>query len=51
MRNLPRVHALRVDQLNTYDVMCADDVVFTEEALSAFIESRRAATTEQEDAK
>ena len=40
VRNLPKVHVLNVDQLNTYDVMCADDVVFTEEALRSFIEAR-----------
>jgi large subunit ribosomal protein L4 len=32
-RNLPRVHVLTVDQLNTYDVLCSDVVVFDEEAL------------------
>jgi len=37
VRNLSEVHALVVDQLNTYDVLCADDVVFTRGALDAFI--------------
>ena len=37
VRNLPEVHALVPDQLNTYDVLCADDVVFTRGALEAFI--------------
>jgi large subunit ribosomal protein L4 len=37
VRNLPGVHALVADQLNTYDVLCADDVVFTRGALEAFI--------------
>jgi large subunit ribosomal protein L4 len=32
-RNLPQVHILTVDQLNTYDVLCSDVVVFCEEAL------------------
>jgi large subunit ribosomal protein L4 len=32
-RNLPRVHLLVVDQLNTYDVLNADVVVFDEAAL------------------
>lgn len=36
VRNLPDVHVLWADQLNTYDVLCADDVVFTEAALHAF---------------
>ncbi|GAA1154122.1 50S ribosomal protein L4 [Ornithinicoccus hortensis] len=40
LRNLSDVHVLFVDQLNTYDVLCADDVVFTQSALSAFIEGR-----------
>ena len=29
VRNLDNLHVLAVDQLNTYDVLCADDVVFT----------------------
>ena len=37
VRNLSEVHALVVDQLNTYDVLCADDVVFTRGALDAFV--------------
>ena len=32
-----RVHAAGPDQLNTYDVLCADDVVFTSGALAAFL--------------
>jgi NAD(P)-dependent dehydrogenase (short-subunit alcohol dehydrogenase family) len=32
-RNLPDVHLLAVDQLNTYDVLCSDVVVFQQEAL------------------
>jgi large subunit ribosomal protein L4 len=32
-RNLPAVHVLTVDQLNTYDVLCSDVVVFQQEAL------------------
>ncbi|CCH76710.1 ribosomal protein L4 [Nostocoides japonicum T1-X7] len=37
VRNLADVHVLAVDQLNTYDVLCADDVVFTQGALDAFV--------------
>ncbi len=37
VRNLPNVHVLAVDQLNTYDVLCSDDVVFTQAALETFI--------------
>lgn len=39
VRNLPGVHILAPDQLNTYDVLNADDVVFSVEALNAWIES------------
>jgi len=38
VRNLPGVHILSADQLNTYDVLNADDVVFSVEALNAWIE-------------
>jgi large subunit ribosomal protein L4 len=34
-RNLPGVHVLAPDQLNTYDVLRSDDVVFSVEALNA----------------
>lgn len=37
VRNLPGVHILAPDQLNTYDVLRADDVVFSVEALNAYI--------------
>ena len=37
LRNLENVHVLVPDQLNTYDVLCADDVVFTQGALSTFL--------------
>jgi large subunit ribosomal protein L4 len=37
VRNLPSVHVLTPDQLNTYDVLSNDDVVFTAEALQAFL--------------
>jgi large subunit ribosomal protein L4 len=37
LRNLDRVHVLTVDQLNTYDVLVADDVVFTTGSLEAFL--------------
>jgi large subunit ribosomal protein L4 len=38
-RNLPGVHIISPDQLNTYDVLHADDVVFSVEALNSFIAS------------
>src|ERR1700749_4550909 len=37
VRNLPGVHILTADHLNTYDVLRADDVVFSVEALNAYI--------------
>ncbi len=37
LRNAERVHVLVSDQLNTYDVLCADDVVFTSGALDEFL--------------
>ncbi|MEJ5867748.1 50S ribosomal protein L4 [Pseudokineococcus sp. 5B2Z-1] len=48
LRNAPEVHLLRADQLNTYDVLCSDDVVFTTAALRAFLGGREAATAESE---
>ena len=54
VRNLEDVHVLAVDQLNTYDVLCADDVVFTQPALTSFIEGRSpasAATEVEEETK
>jgi len=49
------VHVLVPDQLNTYDVLCADDVVFTEGALSTFLagptKGRPAKTEVDEPAK
>jgi large subunit ribosomal protein L4 len=38
LRNVPAVHLLAADQLNTYDVLASDYVVFTQAALSAFVE-------------
>ena len=37
VRNLADVHVLFADQLNTYDVLCSDDIVFTQAALEAFL--------------
>jgi large subunit ribosomal protein L4 len=37
LRNLPTVHLIAPDQLNTYDVLVNDAVVFTREALDAFL--------------
>ncbi len=37
LRNVASVHLLVPDQLNTYDVLVSDDVVFTEAALTTFL--------------
>jgi large subunit ribosomal protein L4 len=37
LRNLVNVHVLEPGQLNTYDVLISDDVVFTQGALEAFL--------------
>jgi large subunit ribosomal protein L4 len=54
LRNVENVHILVEDQLNTYDVLVANDVVFTENALESFVARATGATaaaTEKEDAK
>jgi large subunit ribosomal protein L4 len=40
VRNLPSVHVLNPDQLSTYDVLVNDEVVFTADALQAFLTGR-----------
>ena len=37
LRNAPGVHIVAVDQLNTYDVLASDDVVFTQGSYDAFV--------------
>src|SRR6478672_10186098 len=37
LRNVDTVHLLAVDQLNTYDVLLSDDVVFTKAAYDTFV--------------
>lgn len=46
VRNLADVHVLSFDQLNAYDVLVSDDIVFTKAALEAFISSKTGATEE-----
>ena len=50
VRNLEDVHVLYSDQLNTYDVLVSDDVVFTKAAYEAFVADKAVAKNE-EDAK
>jgi large subunit ribosomal protein L4 len=42
LRNERSVHLIAVDQLNTYDVLLADDLVFTRAAYDAFVAGRPA---------
>ncbi|MFE0375422.1 50S ribosomal protein L4 [Streptomyces inhibens] len=49
-RNLPQVHILEPGQLNTYDVLVSDDVVFTKAAFESFVSGPKAAETEGSDA-
>jgi len=37
LRNIQSVHVLPVDQLNAYDILLSDDLVFTKAALEAYI--------------
>ena len=37
VRNAPHVHVIAPDQLNTYDVLVSDDVVFTKAAYDTFV--------------
>ena len=51
VRNVLGVHLLVVDQLNTYDVLCSDDVVFTTAALDTFLGAKPAVSTTKEAAQ
>jgi large subunit ribosomal protein L4 len=48
LRNAPEVHIVAVDQLNTYDVLNSDDVVFTKGAYDAFVGGVSAAPAKAE---
>ncbi len=54
LRNVPRFHLVAPDQLNTYDVLVSDDVVFTKDSLDDFLstptrgKSSKAVATESE---
>ena len=51
LRNVASVHTLTEDQLNTYDVLASDHVVFTEQALTAFVARASGARSAKEAAK
>jgi large subunit ribosomal protein L4 len=40
VRNIPTVHVLPPDQLNAYDVLVSDDIIFTKPAFEAFVASK-----------
>ena len=46
VRNLAYGHVLYFDQLNAYDVLVSDDIVFTKAAYDAFIASKAGSTEE-----
>jgi len=45
LRNVASVHLLAVDQLNTYDVLLSDDVIFTQGAYEAFVNGTAASSS------
>jgi large subunit ribosomal protein L4 len=49
IRNLKHVNLLAVDQLNAYDVLLSDDIVFTRGAFEAFVAAKQAAEQAVED--
>jgi large subunit ribosomal protein L4 len=44
LRNAPEVHLIDAGQLNTYDVLVADEVIFTAEALDEFLSKGKEAS-------
>jgi large subunit ribosomal protein L4 len=48
-RNLPAVHLITFDQLNTYDVLVSDVVVFTRDSLDAFLGRSTAVGRDEEE--
>ncbi|WP_167761712.1 50S ribosomal protein L4 [Blastococcus sp. CT_GayMR19] len=49
LRNAPQVHLIEAGQLNTYDVLVADEVVFTEAALAEYVEAKSKGGTVKPD--
>jgi large subunit ribosomal protein L4 len=48
LRNLPEVHLLHADQLNTYDVLVSDDVIFSKAGFDAFVAGPKKASADTE---
>ena len=44
VQNLPEIHVLFSDQLNAYDVVTSDDIVFTKAAFESFVASKSVST-------
>ena len=51
LRNAHQVHIVAVDQLNTYDVLASDDVVFTQAAYDVFVGGAQGEKSEPKAAK
>jgi large subunit ribosomal protein L4 len=49
VRNIPTVHTLTYDQLNAYDVLVSDDIVFTKAAFDGFVSSKSVAASSAQD--
>lgn len=47
VRNIPTVHVIFADQLNTYDVVTAQDIVFTKEGFQAFVDAKTEPATKE----
>ncbi|CAN5384198.1 50S ribosomal protein L4 [soil metagenome] len=50
VRNLKQVHVLFADQLNAYDVVNSDDIVFTKAAFDSFVGAKAPKTKEEASA-
>jgi large subunit ribosomal protein L4 len=48
VRNIPTVHILPADQLNAYDVLVSDDIIFTKASFDAFVAAKSKNTAQEE---
>jgi large subunit ribosomal protein L4 len=49
VRNIPTVHVLPADQLNAYDVLVSDDIIFTRASFDAFVAAKTKSTEQATD--
>jgi large subunit ribosomal protein L4 len=49
LRNVPFVHILPFDQLNAYDVLVSDDIVFSQAALEGFVALKTGVESKKEE--